>query len=417
MTFAGGDVQWNNATVTDFDLLGTVVLDSSEQIFVGQGVTFDSAVVVGDPASPFNSRLRLLDGVTLENVLVELRNSSTAYIDGPTGDGERATLASTVAVVGSGRFDGLLDIAADITVGPGQELRINLDDGLLTGGGRLDFAGGEVLWNNATVSNFNLAGDVDIDSSESVTFGAGVSVEDTITINDRSSPFVSNLRLLDGVVLAPMTVVLDNPTLARIAGPTDEGERARIGPGVVVRGEGRLNGALDIDGTLLPGTPDDPGTIQIRTPDPVAMSGSAELDIGVASLAPGDAGLLDNTAPLTLAGTLRVRPLGGFAVPFASPVPVVTGGTLTGRFDEIIYEGPLGANEVARVFYSSNRAEFAITCPGDVALPIGVLDVFDVIEFLALFDAQDPSTDLAAPAGVFDVFDVIVYLGLFDAGC
>ncbi|MEM9558847.1 MAG: GC-type dockerin domain-anchored protein, partial [Planctomycetota bacterium] len=56
-------------------------------------------------------------------------------------------------------------------------------------------------------------------------------------------------------------------------------------------------------------------------------------------------------------------------------------------------------------------------CPADLAEPFDVLDVFDVIEFLGGFDAQDPSTDLAAPAGTFDVFDVIEYLSLFDQGC
>ncbi|MEM7630096.1 MAG: GC-type dockerin domain-anchored protein [Planctomycetota bacterium] len=56
-------------------------------------------------------------------------------------------------------------------------------------------------------------------------------------------------------------------------------------------------------------------------------------------------------------------------------------------------------------------------CPADLATPAGVLDIFDVIEYLALFDAQDPAADLAAPAGVFDFFDVVEYLGEFDEGC
>ena len=56
-------------------------------------------------------------------------------------------------------------------------------------------------------------------------------------------------------------------------------------------------------------------------------------------------------------------------------------------------------------------------CPADLAAPAGALDIFDVIEYLALFDAQDPAADLAAPAGVFDFFDVVEYLGEFDEGC
>ncbi|MEM7629615.1 MAG: GC-type dockerin domain-anchored protein [Planctomycetota bacterium] len=56
-------------------------------------------------------------------------------------------------------------------------------------------------------------------------------------------------------------------------------------------------------------------------------------------------------------------------------------------------------------------------CPADLAAPIGSLDFFDVLAYLAQFDAQDPAADLAAPIGSFDFFDVLEYLAQFDAGC
>ncbi|MEM9560371.1 MAG: GC-type dockerin domain-anchored protein [Planctomycetota bacterium] len=56
-------------------------------------------------------------------------------------------------------------------------------------------------------------------------------------------------------------------------------------------------------------------------------------------------------------------------------------------------------------------------CAPDLAAPVGVLDVFDVIEYLARFDAADPTADLAAPSGTFDFFDLIEFLNLFSAGC
>lgn len=46
----------------------------------------------------------------------------------------------------------------------------------------------------------------------------------------------------------------------------------------------------------------------------------------------------------------------------------------------------------------------------------GVLDFFDVAEFLSLFSAQDPVADFA-PDGVFDFFDVAEFLDQFAAGC
>ncbi|MEL6740105.1 MAG: GC-type dockerin domain-anchored protein, partial [Planctomycetota bacterium] len=62
--------------------------------------------------------------------------------------------------------------------------------------------------------------------------------------------------------------------------------------------------------------------------------------------------------------------------------------------------------------------EDAQPCPADLAAPFGgVLDFFDVLQYLSLFDAEDPAADLAAPMGIFDFFDVLAYLGLFDEGC
>ncbi|MEM9558838.1 MAG: NF038122 family metalloprotease [Planctomycetota bacterium] len=55
--------------------------------------------------------------------------------------------------------------------------------------------------------------------------------------------------------------------------------------------------------------------------------------------------------------------------------------------------------------------------PADLAAPFGTLDFFDVLEYLATFDANDPAADLAAPLGTLDFFDVLDYLGTFDAGC
>lgn len=56
-------------------------------------------------------------------------------------------------------------------------------------------------------------------------------------------------------------------------------------------------------------------------------------------------------------------------------------------------------------------------CPADLAAPFGTLNVFDIIEFIALYNAQDPAADLAAPIGSFNIFDVQAYLGLYNAGC
>ncbi|MEM9559785.1 MAG: GC-type dockerin domain-anchored protein [Planctomycetota bacterium] len=57
------------------------------------------------------------------------------------------------------------------------------------------------------------------------------------------------------------------------------------------------------------------------------------------------------------------------------------------------------------------------SCTPDLAAPFGSLDFFDVLEYLNLFDSNDPAADLAAPIGMLDFFDVLAYLSAFDAGC
>jgi hypothetical protein len=47
----------------------------------------------------------------------------------------------------------------------------------------------------------------------------------------------------------------------------------------------------------------------------------------------------------------------------------------------------------------------------------GLLNFFDLVGFIASFNAQDARADLAAPAGVWNFFDVSAYLALYNAGC
>lgn len=56
-------------------------------------------------------------------------------------------------------------------------------------------------------------------------------------------------------------------------------------------------------------------------------------------------------------------------------------------------------------------------CQADFAEPFGVLDMFDVVEFLNLLDSEDPRADLALPLGVFDDSDVLEFMTLFEQGC
>jgi len=55
-------------------------------------------------------------------------------------------------------------------------------------------------------------------------------------------------------------------------------------------------------------------------------------------------------------------------------------------------------------------------CPADITMD-GNLNFFDVAQFIALYNAQDPAADLAAPIGSWNFFDIAEYIALFNAGC
>lgn len=55
--------------------------------------------------------------------------------------------------------------------------------------------------------------------------------------------------------------------------------------------------------------------------------------------------------------------------------------------------------------------------PADLAVPLGVLDIDDVLTFLNAFTAGDAAADLAPPIGTLDIEDVTMFLNLFAAGC
>ena len=53
----------------------------------------------------------------------------------------------------------------------------------------------------------------------------------------------------------------------------------------------------------------------------------------------------------------------------------------------------------------------------DLAPPFGVLNFFDVAEFLNLFNAASPLADIAEPFNTLNFFDVAEYIRRYNEGC
>ena len=73
------------------------------------------------------------------------------------------------------------------------------------------------------------------------------------------------------------------------------------------------------------------------------------------------------------------------------------------------FDGLNGMDDVQVATTPIDLCDVDLNCDGD-------LDIFDVIEFIEAFNAEDPRADFL-PNGVFDIFDVIEYIRQFEEGC
>jgi hypothetical protein len=47
----------------------------------------------------------------------------------------------------------------------------------------------------------------------------------------------------------------------------------------------------------------------------------------------------------------------------------------------------------------------------------GLVNFFDISNYIAAFNAQDPRADIAAPFGTFNFFDISTFIAAYNAGC
>lgn len=124
-----------------------------------------------------------------------------------------------------------------------------------------------------------------------------------------------------------------------------------------------------------------------------------EVDQGVVQNAVG-AGLYAGSAPAV-----------GTAVPFTVPMPDIV-------LDYDLNLDPTQPWEVSAEMGGGGGADASVvgpTCQADINAD-GVLNFFDVSEFITLFLQQHPGADFTGD-GVFDFFDIAIFLDAFLAGC
>jgi len=101
-------------------------------------------------------------------------------------------------------------------------------------------------------------------------------------------------------------------------------------------------------------------------------------------------------------------------LPVGETVTILQADSITGDFDEVDDSG-LGINRRAVVTVTDSTVEVLVVCAADLNAD-GQLNFFDISEFLALYNSQDPEADLTED-GLFNFFDVSMFLSIYNQGC
>ena len=236
----------------------------------------------------------------------------------------------------------------------------------------------------------------------------------TIHINSTANIFNASLRLMtDGLEISGTGEIVmtaaGNPDDAQLETDTVD-IVGTLGENQTLRGEGLLNGPFEILGTI------DPGGLnrEFRTDDiTLADSSHVIFDLGGDTAPNFDRFDVRGGHTMALDGTATINLETGYAPSFGDTWDVIDGLT-TGTFDEVV-TGMAPPGQVYRVIYEPDRVYVILTCDADLSGD-GVIDFFDVSEFLSYFSAQDVRGDLNND-GVFNFFDVSVFLQLYGQGC
>jgi hypothetical protein len=362
------------------------------------GVTLGTDMLIGSGAN-----VDIENGLTITPSGTILKNGTALNF-----------VAGTQEIQGSGQivFGTTTTTTRTISAAPNAQVTIGPDILIRTGTGSGNFSGStnSSFTNLGTISSQTNGRTITLGSTSSSFTNQGL-IE---AINGGTVRFPTNAlptNLVDGVLTDGFWCLGSSSTFdfATAAITTNAADIVLDGPGSsfaaldsLQRNEGRLEvrngrvfsttGGLEFAAT---------GTLVVRPTDPGA--GAWVTPVSVSGTA-------------TLGGTLVVDPIGGYEPARGQAFPVIQAGGISGVFDELVYTGPVGPDEVARLFYTPTGVTFAVVCPADLALPAGLINFFDLSAFTTLFQAQDPDADFNND-GLFNFFDFSAYLDAFNNGC
>ncbi|MCA9298395.1 MAG: hypothetical protein KDA28_04975, partial [Phycisphaerales bacterium] len=397
---------------------------------VGDGFTNDGAFVVDFNGLIYNTTLRFDADATIGGSGVITLNGATEAADAQVlvASGFTGVNGAGHTIDGNGRIDALAGTLRNegTILGnvPGGRMWLygTIDQAT---GGLVRAAAGHVGLSGAQVTGGTIGGmgggmieiggnpsiidDLRIDGDVGVWGGADLAIGPAGVVNDGRLVISSDGTHYNAIVRANESTTITGSGSIELVSPTDirdshlyasPGAALFIGQQQTVRGTGWLDGDLRMQGTLAPGF----SVGRLDLDGTLTMAPTSLYDVEMASATSYDR--ITGDGAVVLEGDMRLTPIDGYAPQWGDTFEVIRATTVTGEFDEVSAP-PLAGNLVYRVLYSSDHVDVVVTCPPDVTEPYGEIDIFDVIRYLELFEAQDPDADLASPLGVFDIFDLI----------
>ncbi|WP_436098031.1 autotransporter outer membrane beta-barrel domain-containing protein [Bosea sp. LjRoot237] len=175
----------------------------------------------------------------------------------------------------------------------------------------------------------------------------GIFGDGSLTKIGTGSFTLNGVNTYEGATLVNAGSLIVNGSIAASSGVT-------VAAGATLGGSGVVPTAVINGGTLSPGN--SPGTLTVRG-DLTLNAGSTYL----VEVQGANADRVDVTGTASLAGTLRIVPLGG-AYTFSSPYTLLsaTGGR-TGTFSPVDMTGSFGDGVITTVSYTSNDVQLTLT--------------------------------------------------------
>lgn len=333
--------------------------------------------------------------------------------------GESKTNNSLMQAIDGGRLllqqSVIVDQAADAKIladGAGSVVELNF---ATVNNGTLDTANDgviQVVSGNATFSGVSVDGIVQLFVFRTLSLRAGTTLNGRIISNPTQAGASAFLRWEENFELDGNGVItlFGNFSLSEISAAA--GVTPILGPGIRLEGIGRITAPTTIRGTLAPGNN---GVGTMFASQPVTLTPTTTFEVQAAG--PSNADRLTSTSSFVADGTLAVSLIDGFnpAGYWTSTIVSASQG-ITGRFDTIIAPPPTDTRLGIRAVYLTNEIRLGAFCKADFNAD-GLLNFFDISQFITEYNAGNPEADIAAPFGILNFFDIAAYIARYNTGC